>query len=241
MKFALICGASGNIGTAISRDLARQGWSLYLHYNQNQATVTALATELQAEFPKQDFMTIQADFRTDQATEQISNGIFALNAIVFAQGTTIYQLFDDFSAVQLENLWQEQLKTPMLVIQKLISKLASQTAGRIVLIGSVYGAVGSSMEVPYSAIKGGISSFANAYAKEVASLGVTVNVVAPGAVATNMNHNFSQTEIESINEEIPVGRFGKPAEISHVVQSILAEEAAYLTGQTIYVDGGWKK
>ncbi|MBF7114681.1 SDR family oxidoreductase [Pediococcus pentosaceus] len=241
MKFALICGASGNIGTAISKDLAQKGWSLYLHYYQNEATTNQLANELRAEYPQQDFLTIQANFRSEDAAQKISKNIFGLNAVVFAQGTTIYQLFGCFSAQQLENLWQEQLKTPMLVIQKVIKKISNAENGRIVFIGSIYGAVGSSMEVPYSAIKGGISSFVNAYSKEVASLGVTVNAVAPGAVSTKMNDEFNQTEIEAVNEEIPVGRFGDPSEISHIVQSIMDERASYLTGQTIYVDGGWKK
>ena len=241
MKFALICGASGNIGAAISKDLAQQGWSLYLHYHQNEATVSSLASELHAEFPQQDFLTVQADFRSEDAAEKISQNIFALDAIVFAQGTTVYQLFDQFTAQQLEDLWQEQLKTPMLVIQKLVNKIMNVENGRIIFIGSIYGAVGSSMEVPYSAIKGGISSFVNAYSKEVASLGITVNAVAPGAVATKMNDEFNQAEVEAINEEIPVGRFGQPFEISHMVQSIIDERASYLTGQTIYVDGGWKK
>ncbi|XRF76381.1 SDR family oxidoreductase [Pediococcus acidilactici] len=77
--------------------------------------------------------------------------------------------------------------------------------------------------------------------KEVASLGITVNVVAPGAVQTQMNANFAEDEIEAISEEIPVGRFAKPDEIAYLVETVLAETASYLTGQTIYVDGGWQK
>ncbi|KAF0424820.1 elongation factor P 5-aminopentanone reductase [Pediococcus acidilactici] len=241
MKFALVCGASGNIGTAISRQLAQQGWSLYLHYHQNSTAVADLALELQHQYPKQDFLTVAADFRDEAAATKLATQIFSLDAIVFAQGTTIYQLFDDFDASQLENLWLEHLKVPLLVIKKLVSKLADSGHGRIVFIGSVYGAVGSAMEVPYSMLKGAMSSFANAYAKEVASLGITVNVIAPGAVQTQMNANFAETEIEAISEEIPVGRFANPAEVAYLVQMVLAEEAAYLTGQTIYVDGGWQK
>lgn len=241
MKFALICGASGNIGAAISQNLAQEGWSLYLHYFQNENVIFNLIEELRTRFPKQDFIPIQANFRTEDAADIIDKSIFAVNAIVFAQGTTIYQLFDQFSSAQLEDLWMEQLKTPMMIIQKLINKIIRDENGRIIFIGSVYGAVGSSMEVPYSAIKGGISSFVNAYSREVASMGVTVNAVAPGAVSTNMNSNFGANEIAQINEEIPVGRFGFPDEISYVVMTLLNDKASYLTGQTIYVDGGWKK
>ncbi|MCI1506336.1 MAG: SDR family NAD(P)-dependent oxidoreductase, partial [Pediococcus pentosaceus] len=71
MKFALICGASGNIGTAISKDLAQKGWSLYLHYYQNEATTNQLANELRAEYPQQDFLTIQANFRSEDAAQKI--------------------------------------------------------------------------------------------------------------------------------------------------------------------------
>ncbi|MBM6585632.1 elongation factor P 5-aminopentanone reductase [Pediococcus acidilactici] len=241
MKFALVCGASGNIGMAISRRLAEQGWSLYLHYHQHAAAVEELVQELQRQYPKQDFLMVQADFRNEAAAEEIGAQIFSLDAIVFAQGTTIYQLFDEFDGTQLENLWLEHLKVPLLVIKKLVSKLAEGGHGRIVFIGSVYGAVGSAMEVPYSMLKGAMSSFANAYAKEVASLGITVNVVAPGAVQTQMNANFAEDEIEAISEEIPVGRFAKPDEIAYLVETVLAETASYLTGQTIYVDGGWQK
>ena len=75
----------------------------------------------------------------------------------------------------------------------------------------------------------------------MASLGITVNVGAPGAVQTQMNANFAEDEIEAISEEIPVGRFAKPDEIAYLVETVLAETASYLTGQTIYVDGGWQK
>lgn len=89
MKFALVCGASGNIGMAISRRLAKQGWSLYLHYHQHAATVEELVQELQRQYPKQDFLMVQADFRNEAAAEEIDAQIFSLDAIVFAQGTTI--------------------------------------------------------------------------------------------------------------------------------------------------------
>ena len=241
MKFALVCGASGNIGQSICDDLAQRGWSLYLHFYQNQKKIENIVQNLQQKYPKQEFYVIKADFRQESAVNEIASQIFSLDAIVFAQGTTNYKLLSDFSSQEIENLWLEQLKIPVLLIKQLIEKIALNHCGRIIFIGSIYGAIGSAMEVPYSMIKGGISSFANAYSKEVATLGVTVNVVAPGAVDTQMNQSFSKADKQAIDEEIPMGRFAKPQEISYIVASLIAKQASYINGQTIYVDGGWKK
>lgn len=97
------------------------------------------------------------------------------------------------------------------------------------------------MEVAYSMLKGALSSFANAYAKEVATEGITVNVIAPGAVKTQMNDGWSSESIKRVNDEIPVSRWATPRDISFMVGNLLDSRAGYVTGQTIYVDGGWLK
>ena len=164
-----------------------------------------------------------------------------MDAVIFAAGMTTYGLLPEVSAEQIDALWQVHVKTPMLILQALQSKLAQSDLGRIVFIGSIYGGRGSAMEVPYSTVKGAQSAFANAYAQEVGSLGITVNVIAPGAVATKMNQQFTADEQAAIAAEIPTGRFATPTQIAYWVQTLLAPEANYLTGQTIYVDGGWLK
>lgn len=241
MKWALIFGASGDIGNQIALDLAENGWSLYLHYFHNKIKMQKLYAQLQAKYPQQDFLLLQYDLTDSQHLTRITENLFTLDALIFAQGTTEYGLFHDLEQQQFNNLSQMQVNTPLRIVQLLEQKLAISRCGRIVFIGSVYGGNGSSMEVAYSTLKGTLSSFVNAYSKEVASLGITVNVVAPGAVDTKMNRTFTKQERDKVNESIPMGRFAKVDEISYWVKVLLDEKAAYMTGQTLYISGGWLK
>lgn len=238
---ALIIGASGDIGGAIAQALAAAGWSLYLHYDQHEAPVTALVAQFTAQYPTQDFIPLQADLTSPEAITALTAQLFSVDGVVFAAGATAYHLFKDTTATELDSLLRVHLATPLLLLTKLQDKLARSGHGRIVFIGSVYGGAGSAMEVAYSTVKGAQSAFARAYAQEVASLGITVNVVAPGAVDTKMNQQFDAETMKAVKAAIPVARLAKPADISYYVKMLLAPEAAYLTGQTLYVTGGWRR
>lgn len=241
-KRALVFGASGNIGQSICQTLAAAGWSLVMQYHHNQAVITESITELQRQFPEQEFQSLALDFcQPNLNYADILAGCGDYQALVFAQGTTDYQLFVETSDRQIRELFQQQLFTPMSLIKAAQNRLQQHTHSRIVFIGSIYGGVGSAMEVAYSSVKGAQSSFVNAYAREVAANGLTVNVVAPGAVNTKMNAEFSEDDLDELALEIPVGRMAQPNEIAIWVKNLLATEADYLTGQTIYVDGGWLK
>ncbi|KRN31526.1 SDR family oxidoreductase [Liquorilactobacillus mali] len=241
MKWALVVGASGDIGEKIALDLAKDGWSLYLHANTGINKVNKLIEKLRSEHQKQDFLQIKADFNDLKQVEGIMNQLFSLDALIFAQGTTHYGLFSQSAYDNTAEIIQMQVLSPLRLIQLLEDKLAKNGYGRIVFLGSVYGGSGSAMEVAYSTAKGALAAFAKAYSKEVASLGITVNVIAPGAVDTKMNSLFSDSQKEEIDEQIPMGRFASADEISYWVKVALEEQAGYLTGQTIYVTGGWLK
>ncbi|KRK64898.1 3-oxoacyl-acyl carrier protein reductase [Companilactobacillus tucceti DSM 20183] len=235
---ALILGSSGDIGTSIAKQLAQKGWSLYLHYNSNQKRVSKLITELQEEYPKQEFIPVKFDMVNDSVSV-LTKQLFTLDAVVFAQGNTYYKLLVDIEEEEIDSLWKIHIKLPILILKELQDKLAESKSGRVVFIGSIYGKIGSAMEVVYSTVKGAMSSFADAYAKEVASLGISVNVVAPGAVDTKMNQEFSSEDLENIREEIPANRLAKPDEIADLVGYLVNMKSNYLTGQTIYFAGGW--
>ncbi|MBU3851164.1 MAG: SDR family NAD(P)-dependent oxidoreductase [Candidatus Paralactobacillus gallistercoris] len=239
MKWVLVAGASGGIGRQVVDDLAAAGWNIYLHGHQHMTAIFEHVTQLQKQYPQQEFIPIQADLTTDAGVMQLINNLFQLDALVYTTGITYYGLLTQQTSQQWETLWQLHVKAPMLLCQQLQTKLAHAHHGRIILIGSVYGKAGSAMEVAYSTMKGAQSAFAKAYAQEIASLGITINVIAPGAVDTPMNQLFSPAEKAAIDEEIPVGRFAQPAEITYFVKSLLAPQASYLTGQTLYVSGGW--
>lgn len=239
MKYALIIGASGDIGQAIAHSLAKEGWSLYLHYHQSEEKIQQLYRTLQERYPHQTFMCCQYDLRDSQHIETLVDSIFALDALIFAGGHTTYDLVMDMTQEAMTDLYRVHLESPALLCGKLQHKLAQNSWGRVVFIGSIYGIVGSAMEVMYSAMKAGEQAFASGYAKEVASLGITVNVVAPGAVDTTMNQHFSPVDRAVIEEEIPLGRFATPFEIATVVQFLCQETSQYITGATIPVSGGW--
>ena len=116
--------------------------------------------------------------------------------------------------------------------------MLSKKAGKIINISSVWGSVGSSCEVAYSASKGGLNSFTKALAKELAPSNIQVNAIACGCIDTEMNQCFSEEERRELIDEIPAGRFGTPEEVSNLVYTI-ANESAFLTGQIITLDGGW--
>lgn len=241
MKIALITGASGDIGSSIAERLAENGWSLYLHYYSNHEKVHAQIRSFQQRFPKQEFFPVQVDLEDTDAVEQLKKQTFSLNAIVFSHGITEYGLLQDITPDKMDALWKMHVKTPILITQAFQDKLRQYDDGRIVFISSVYGEIGSSNEVFYSTVKGAQLAFVRAYSKEVASLGMTVNAVNPGAIQTHMNQHFTEIDLDALRDDIPMGRLGSPEEISFWVEQIFKPESRYMTGQALTVSGGWLK
>ncbi|MGP6140040.1 elongation factor P 5-aminopentanone reductase [Jeotgalibaca sp. A127] len=241
MKIALVTGASGDIGFSICQSLAADGWSLYLHYHSNKQKVIQLLKELEQSFPKQEFFLVQADLSDATAVSALKNQLFSLNALVFAHGTTEFGLLRDLTPESMDYLWNMHVKVPILIAQAVQEKIHRTENGRIVFISSIYGEMGSSNEVFYSTVKGAQIAFVKAYSKEVASWGLTVNAVSPGAINTQMNSHYSGDELLDLKSEIPMGRLGEASEISFWVQQLLKPESAYMTGQTLTVSGGWLK
>lgn len=239
MKRVLIIGASGDIGQAVCRQLAAEGWSLYCHYHTNEKKLLRFVNELQKVYPQQDFFMVSLNMLETGEIPSFLDQLFQVDGVVFASGFTHYQLLTDHTEKQMNELWQIHLLTPFLLLKNLQEKLSHSDFGRVVFVGSVYGMTGSSMETVYSAVKAGQQAFAKAYAKEVASLGMTVNVVAPGAIATRMNQYWSESELEKLQAEIPMGRLGMPVEVATAVSYFFSKQAAYTTGVTLPVSGGW--
>ena len=126
-----------------------------------------------------------------------------------------------------------------MLTKKLIPKLRQKERGSIVVVSSIWGQTGASYEVAYSAVKGAQIAFAKALSKELASSGIRVNAVAPGAIQTPMVEDFSQDEIEAITDDIPAGRLGKADEVADSVEFLLSDKSSYINGQVLAVNGGW--
>ncbi|QQZ07883.1 elongation factor P 5-aminopentanone reductase [Heyndrickxia vini] len=236
-KYVLITGASGGIGKATAIELAKKGWNLYLHYNQNTVAVKQLLNELTPY--DVELIPIQADLSTDEGIEKLINNIFHINAICYVSGISHYGLFIDTPDEILNKMWKIHMYAPMKIIKELLPKLMRNSTSQIVLVSSIWGQTGASCEVAYSTVKGAQLAFVKAFSKEVARNGVRINAVAPGAVDTNMLAMFSQEEKLEIEEDIPIGRFASPNEVSNTISFLLSEKSSYITGQVLSVNGGW--
>ena len=238
-KFALVLGASGSIGSAICRELAHNGWSLYMHYNHQADIIQSLTKELNQAYPEQEFMTIHADLTDEFATTTIAQSVFSLDAIVVASGQALYKLVEDTTSEDINALWKVHVQTPIQLISVLSSKLRKHEVSYITMIGSIWGEAGGAGETLYSTVKGAIHAFVKAYAQEVSFNGIRVNAVAPGLIDTKMNGHLNDEEMSSLVSEIPLERAGKPEEVAYLVAFLQSGKADYITGQILRINGGW--
>lgn len=238
-RFALICGASGAIGAAISQQLAQDGWSLYLHYNRGKQRVSALAEQLTKAYPQQEFMTVQADLSAPEGAEHIARQLFSLQAVIFANGHAYNALLEDTPVAVMDSLWRVHVQNPMRLLALVASKLRQHDKSYVLFIGSIWGSAGAAMETVYSAVKGAQHAFVKAYAQEVAYNGVRVNAIAPGFIDTKMNAQLSLEEKQDIADSIPLQQLGDVTDVAHMVSFYVSGRADYVTGQIVQLNGGW--
>lgn len=236
-KYALITGASGGIGSSLARKLAKEGYSLYLHYHKNIEGMKNLLSEL-SDY-KHDYIPIQADLTDKKGIEKLCGNIFTLDAIIHNCGQSHYGLLVDLKDEDLDQIMKLQVAAPILLTKHLLPKLMARRSGQVVVISSIWGQTGAACEVAYSTAKGAQLAFVKALSKEVALSGITVNAVAPGAIHTPMLENFSEEDLQELREEIPVGRLGSGEDVADAVSFLLSSGSRYITGQTIAVNGGW--
>ncbi|MEH6940436.1 elongation factor P 5-aminopentanone reductase [Bacillus sp. JJ722] len=236
-KFVLITGASGSIGQETAIELARQGYSLYLHYHTNKTAIDALMKELQV-FDV-EMVPIQADLSTNEGVEVLCSNIFSINSLVLNSGKAHYGLVSDVDIHTMNEMMAIHITSPFFIVQKLLPKLMKEESSSIVAVTSIWGDTGASCEVLYSMLKGGQNAFVKALSKELAPMGVRVNAVSPGAVETPMLQTFSDDEKQELADEIPLGRLAQPEEIAHCIAYLLSNKSSYITGHVLKVNGGW--
>lgn len=236
-KYALVTGASGGIGRAIALNLAKEGYNLYLHYNKNKQSIQQLLEELSV-FDG-EYVPIQADLSSNSGYQKLVSHIFSIDVIIHNSGMGQYGLLVDLEEEEAQNLITTHVTSPLLMTKELLPKMLSKKSGNIIVVSSIWGQTGAACEVAYSTVKGAQISFVKALSKEVALNGIRVNGIAPGAIKTPMITTFSEQELETIAEDIPMGQLGKPEHIADTVSFLLSERSAYITGQIIAVNGGW--
>ncbi|MCA1062439.1 SDR family oxidoreductase [Rossellomorea sp. AcN35-11] len=236
MKYALITGASGGIGSSTALRLAEDGWNLYLHYHSNETAMIELVR--QVEKYGVEVVPIRANLAYPEEVESLVSNIFQLDAIVYSSGNSSWGLFQDLKEEEMDYMMNVHVKSPLLLVQKLLSKLMERK-GNIVMVSSIWGQIGGACEVVYSTVKGAQLAFVKSLSKEVAPSGVRVNAIAPGAVDTAMMSSFTEGEIDALQEEIPMGRLAQADEIADTIHFLTSPKASYITGQTLAVNGGW--
>lgn len=237
-RWVLITGASGTIGGAIAKRLAAEGMPLYLHSFRSPERIAPLLTYCDEQgVPAYG---VQADLRDPHAVARLFAEL-PVKPLLLVNCASVdhFGTIDQVTAEQFDELIAVNVRSAFFVCQQALPAMIRERFGRIVNLSSIWGLTGASCEVLYSLTKGALIAFSKALAKEVAPSGITVNAVAPGAVAGGMMERFSPAEQQLITEEIPAGRLGRPDEIASLVAYLLSEEAGYMTGQVVSPNGGW--
>ena len=235
-KTALVTGASGGIGAAIARTLHAQGAAVALSGTRRDA-LEALAAEL-----GERAHVCPADLRDPAAPDALLAAAEAaagpLAILVNNAGFT-----RDMLALRMKDEdWQAvldvDLTAPFRLCRAALKGMVRRRAGRIVSISSIVGSTGNPGQANYAAAKAGLAGMTKSLAQEVASRGITVNLVAPGFVATPMTDVLSDAQKGKLSEAIPLGRLGQPEDVAAAVAYLASDEAAWVTGVTLHVNGG---
>lgn len=236
-KYALITGASRGIGKAIADELAREGYYLYLTCIKSGDALNEYSRELSEKYGIScvPFIGDMGNFDdVNSLFEKINN----LDVLINNAGISYVGLLSEMSCEDWHRLMAVNIDSLFYTSKLAIPLMLSKHSGKIINISSVWGNVGASMEVAYSASKGAVNSFTRALAKELAPSNIQVNAIACGVIDTDMNRCFSTSDMEALRQEIPIDRIGHPAEAALLVKNLLLSPA-YLTGQVITLDGGW--
>ena len=238
-RFAVILGASGGIGQAICHNLAADGWSLYIHFNEQEAEAKKLQSELSNQFSQLEFEVVQADFSKHDGAKLLAKQIKGVSAVVVANGQPMNKLLTETTGEDMDALWKVHVQNPAQFIGLISSQLRSREKSYVVFIGSIWGTTGAAGEVMYSAVKGAQHAFVKAYAKEAAYSGIRVNAIAPGWIETHMNDNIIETDRQLVVNEIPLMTVGTPQNVADAVEFLLSGKADYMTGEIMKLNGGW--
>ena len=238
-KSSIVTGASQGIGKAIALELAREGAEVILVDIQKEK-LDEVADEIRAN--KGTAAVFSADVaRMDEVmkvVEEVVKGSNKIDFLVNNAGITKDNLLMRMKEEEWDSVLKVNLKGVFNFSKAVIRNMINNRYGRIVNISSIVGLIGNAGQCNYSASKAGVIGFTKSLAREVASRGITVNAVAPGYIDTPMTEGLPESVKQQFRDLIPVKRFGTPEEITHAVKFLLSDEAAYITGQVINVNGG---
>ena len=235
-RTALITGASGGIGSAIAKNLSRQGAHVILH-GTRAGRLEELASEIGT-----NVSVVTANLSDREAVgglvSEAAKATGAIDILVNNAGITRDNLFMRMKDEEWDDVLEVNLTSSMLLCRSAIRAMMKVRWGRIISISSIVGVTGNPGQTNYAASKAGMIGFSKSLAAEVASRGITVNVVAPGFIETPMTDELTDEQKQKLLGNVPAGRLGSSQEVAAAVSFLASEEAAYMTGATLHVNGG---
>lgn len=234
LKRAIVTGASGVIGGAIAEKLAKDGYIVYAQYNNNP-----ISSKLVDGYDGK-IIPIKFDLKS---AEQIKSAICGvkdqINVLVNCAGVGLYKLANQTTEKEWNDLFEVNITGAHILTSLVLDGMIEKKSGKIINVSSIWGNVGASMEVAYSASKSALIGYTKALAKEVGYSGINVNCVCPGVIDTPMNARFSKEEMDALINETPMGRIGKGEDVAELVSFLVSDKADFITGQIITIDGGF--
>ena len=230
-KIALVTGAGRGIGKAIAEKLIQDGFFVIANSRQ-----TVIKDTVSSHFYQAD---ITDSVQVNEMISHINNIYGTIDVLVNNAGIAQQKLFTDITEADWDNMLNHNLKSMFLVTKAVLPGMIRQKSGKIINISSIWGLVGASCEVHYSAAKAGVIGFTKALAKEVGPSKISVNCVAPGIIKTDMLKDFCEEDLAALKEETPLERLGTPEDIANVVSFFASSHSDFITGQILSPNGGF--
>lgn len=240
MKTVLITGASGGIGSACAERFAKNGDNLVLVYHSNREKAERLSERLSG---YGESLILQADVSDFRSVERMYEAAFSrfgfIDTVINGAGVSLFRLAQYTSQEEWQRVIGVNLSGVFHVCRAALPAMIREKTGVILNISSMWGQTGASMESAYSAAKAGVIGFTKALAKEVGCSGIRVNAIAPGLIDTEMNRSADRNALEELIEQTPLSRIGRADDVAGTALFLASEQASFITGQIVSVNGGY--
>ena len=234
-KVVLITGASRGIGAAAARRFAAGGCKVAVNYLHSREQAEALAKEIGGWAVRAD---VTDPVQVQNMVDELLDKFCQLDILICNAGVAQQKLFGDLTDEDWRRIFAVNVDGTFHAIRAALPHFIHRKAGKILTMSSMWGQVGASCEVGYSAAKAAVIGLTRALAKELGPSGITVNCVAPGVIATDMNRGLAPETLTALAEGTPLGRIGTPEEVAQALWYLASDDAAFITGQVLAPNGG---